>query len=101
NTATPAGHASALPLARPPVVDHYNTHNVYIPFVRATPIIPGVSSGPPYSLWVAKSTDGGSTWTRTQVADLGQHNPVNLFPEMTVDNSGNLYYTWPHTQAPP
>src|SRR5438105_3896652 len=72
----------ALQVAGPPVVDYYNTHYVYIPFVRATPIIPGVSSGPPYSLWVAKSTDGGSTWTRKQVADLGAHNPVNLFPKL-------------------
>jgi hypothetical protein len=89
-----------LQVAGPPVVDYYNTHNIYIPFVRATPIIPGVSSGPPYSLWVAKSTDGGSTWTRNQVANLGSHNPVNLFPEMAVDKAGNLYYTWSQTQGP-
>jgi hypothetical protein len=89
-----------LAVAGPPVVDVYNTHNVYIPFVRANPIIPGVSSGPPYSLWVAKSTDGASTWTRRLVANLGDHNPVNLFPEMTVDKAGNLYYTWSQTQGP-
>ena len=91
---------SALQVAGPPVVDYSNTHNLYIPFVRGTPIIPGVSAGPPYSLWVAKSTDGGSTWTRNQVADLGAHNPQNLFPEMTVDTAGNLYYTWSQTQGP-
>jgi hypothetical protein len=89
-----------LQVAGPPVVDYYNTHNVYIPFVRGMPIIPGVSAGPPYSLWIAKSIDGGSTWTRNQVADLGDHNPVNLFPEMTVDKAGNLYYTWSQTQGP-
>src|SRR5438128_1338957 len=53
-----------LQVAGPPVVDYSNTHNIYIPFVRATPIIPGVSSGPPYLLCVAKSTDGASPWTR-------------------------------------
>ena len=90
----------ALQVAGPPVVDIYNTHNIYIPFVRNTPVIPGVSGGPPYSLWVAKSTDGGSTWTRNQVASLGDHNPQNLFPEMTVDKAGNLYYTWSQTQGP-
>ena len=90
----------ALQVGGPPVVDYLNTHNIYIPFIRATPIIPGVSSGPPYSLWVAKSTDGGTNWTRTEVADLGAHNPVNLFPEMTVDTAGNLYYTWSQTQGP-
>jgi hypothetical protein len=89
-----------LAVAGPPVVDYYGTHNIYIPFVRATPIIPGVSSGPPYSLWIAKSTDGGSTWTRNRVALLGAHNPVNLFPEMAVDKAGNLYYTWSQTQGP-
>src|SRR5437879_4757892 len=101
NTTCPDPLDVGLQVAGPPVVDYYNTHNVYIPFIRATPIIPGVSSGPPYSLWVAKSTDGGSTWTRNQVADLGAHNPVNLFPEMTVDKAGNLYYTWSQTQGPP
>src|SRR2546423_6743716 len=100
NTTCPDPLDAGLQVAGPPVVDYYNTHNVYIPFARATPIIPGVSSGPPYSLWVAKSTDGGSTWTRNQVADLGAHNPVNLFPEMTVDKAGNLYYTWSQTQGP-
>jgi hypothetical protein len=89
-----------LQVAGPPVVDYYNTHYIYIPFIRATPIVPGVSAGPPYSLWVARSTDGGSTWTRNQVAVLGDHNPVNLFPEMTVDKAGNLYYTWSQTQGP-
>jgi hypothetical protein len=100
NTVCPDANDVGLQVAGPPVVDYYNTHNIYIPFVRATPIIPGVSSGPPYSLWVAKSTDGGSTWTRNQVADLGSHNPVNLFPEMAVDKAGNLYYTWSQTQGP-
>src|SRR5438093_12391575 len=32
---------AALAVARPPVVDYYNTHNVYIPFAPATPIIAG------------------------------------------------------------
>src|SRR5256885_2296980 len=67
---------------------------------RSTAIIPVVTSGPPYSLWVAKSTDGGSTWTRNQVAELGAHNPVNLFPQMAVDKAGNLYYAWSQTQGP-
>ncbi|MFL6015991.1 MAG: hypothetical protein ACJ74V_00480, partial [Gaiellaceae bacterium] len=89
-----------LQVAGPPVVDYYNTHNIYIPFVRGTTLVPGVSAGPPYSLWVAKSTDGGSTWTRNQVAVLGQHNPQNLFPEMAIDKAGNLYYTWSQTQGP-
>src|SRR5437879_9363556 len=100
NTTCPDPLDAELAVAGPPIVDYYNTHNIYIPFVRATPIIPGVSSGPPYSLWVAKSTDGASTWTRYQIAALGAHNPVNLFPQMTVDKAGNLYYTWSQTQGP-
>src|SRR5437763_16609290 len=100
NTTCPDSLDTALQVAGPPVVDYLNTHNIYIPFVRATPIIPGVSAGPPYSLWVAKSTDGASTWTRYQVAALGPHNPVNLFPQMTVDKAGNLFYPWAQTQGP-
>src|SRR5204862_6122822 len=40
------------------------------------------------------------TWTRNQVAQLGAHNPVNLFPELAIDKAGNLYYTWSQTQGP-
>jgi len=100
STTCPDPLDSALQVAGPPVVDYYNTHAIYIPFARATPIIPGVSAGPPYSLWIAKSTDGGSTWTRSQVANLGNHNPQNLFPEIAIDKAGNLYYTWSQTQGP-
>src|SRR5919205_155028 len=56
----PDANDPELQLAGPPVADKYVTHNVYIPFVRGTPIIPGLTAGPPYSLWVAKSTDGCS-----------------------------------------
>jgi len=78
------------------------THNLYIPFVRGTNgAIPGVSPAqPPYSLWVAKSTDSAQTWTRFKVAELGLHNPINLFPRLTIDRGGNLYYTWSQTQGP-
>lgn len=95
-----------LQIAGPPVADRNGTasrpasHNVYIPFVRGTPLIPGLTSGPPYSLWIAKSTDGATTWTRHKVAELGDHNPINLFPELTIDRGGNLYYTWSQTQGP-
>jgi len=99
-TTCPDPDDPGLQVAGPPIVDYYNTHNIYIPFVRATPIIPGVSSGPPYSLWIAKSTDGATNWTRSEVAELGAHNPVNLFPQMAVDKAGNLYYTWSQTQGP-
>ncbi|PYK94144.1 MAG: hypothetical protein DME40_02535 [Verrucomicrobia bacterium] len=93
-----------------------NTGNVYVSFINFTNAIAPtlalarsthdgaigtfITSGPPYSLWVAESTDGGSTWTRNQVAFLGDHNPVNLFPQMAVDKAGNLYYTWSQTQGP-
>jgi len=101
NLATPCPDPgdSYLDVAGPPVVDINNTHNIYIPFIRATPIIPGVSSGPPYALYIAVSVDKGMSWTRVKVADRGDHNPVNIFPVMTVDRQGNLYYTWSQTQG--
>ena len=100
-TATPCPDPadSFLDVAGPPVADLYASHNVYIPFIRATPIVPGISSGPPFSLWIAKSIDGGGTWKRFKVADLGAHDPVNIFPELTIDKAGNLYYTWSQTQG--
>lgn len=98
-TACPDPADTGLDTAGPPVVDLYGSHNVYIPFIRATPIVAGVSSGPPFSLWIAKSTDGGSSWKRFKVADLGVHDPVNIFPELTIDKAGNLYFTWSQTQG--
>ena len=98
---------AALQIAGPVVSDKEGfsgrsnpTHTLYIPFVRGTAIIPGLTSGPPYSLWVAKSTDSATTWTRFKVAELGDHNPVNLFPQLTIDRGGNLYFTWSQTQGP-
>ena len=71
------------------------THNVYIPFVRADNAVTG---GPPWSLHVAISQDGGTTWTRRLVATLGDRAPDNIFPQLTVDRGGNLYYTWSQEQ---
>jgi hypothetical protein len=106
-TACPDPADANLQVAGPVVADNEGysgrpntSHNLYIPFVRGTAIIPGLTSGPPYSLWVAKSTDGGTTWTRIKVAELGDHNPVNLFPQIDVDRGGNLYFTWSQTQGP-
>lgn len=83
-------------VAGPVVADVYNSHNVYIPFVRAGNAVTG---GPPYDLYVAISTDGGASWTRQHVASLGTHNPANIFPDLAIDRAGNLYYTWSQTQG--
>jgi hypothetical protein len=106
-TACPDPADANLQVAGPVVADNEGysgrptpTHSLYIPFVRGTAIIPGLTSGPPYSLWIAKSTDGAETWTRFKVAELGDHNPVNLFPQIDVDRGGNIYYTWSQTQGP-
>jgi hypothetical protein len=67
-------------------------HSLYIPFAR--------TDGTNYSLWVAVSRDEGATWTRQHVADLGPHDPANIFPDLTVDTGGNLYYTWSQNTDP-
>jgi hypothetical protein len=95
-----------LQIAGPVVADKEGTatrpptHNLYIPFIRGTSVVPGLTAGPPYSLWVAKSTDNGDTWTRHQIVSLGDHNPANIFPDLVVDRGGNLYVTWSQTQGP-
>ncbi len=106
-TACPDPADERLQVAGPVVADKEGfsgrpnpTHNLYIPFVRGTAVIPGLTSGPPYSLWIAKSTDAATTWTRYKVAELGDHNPINIFPQLTIDRGGNLYYTWSQTQGP-
>jgi hypothetical protein len=96
-------------VAGPPVADKHSavdkngnitrpaTHWLYIPFIRANTALNG---GGPWELWIARSKDGGVTWDRFKVADRGVHDPGNIFPELTIDTSGNLYYTWAETQGP-
>jgi hypothetical protein len=93
-------------VAGPPVADktptspHY--HDVYIPFVRR------ISQGGlgldcpcPWQIYIAKSDNGGDTWTRHKVADIAAGaNPANIFPQLTIDRAGNLYYTWSQDNFP-
>jgi hypothetical protein len=87
----------ALYIAGPVVADTSSTssrkHTVYIPFVR--------NNGGDFVLYMAISTDEGQTWTRKPVLDVGAHDPANIFPQMTIDTAGNLYYTWSQTTGDP
>jgi hypothetical protein len=82
-----------------------NDGSVYVSFESANP-----NDG--YNDWniVAKSTDGGATWTQTAVSRnvdenfpifggrgvlTGLHFRTNTFPALTVDRvTGNLYLAW-------
>jgi hypothetical protein len=81
-----------LQVAGPVVADKDSTHNLYIPFVRASDAL----NNPPYHMMIAKSTDGGSTWTRIEAA-VRPRSPINIFPQLTIDRVGNLYYDWAET----
>jgi hypothetical protein len=82
--------------ARPP------SHNAYIPFIRriSEPLGTGLFGIDAWQLWVARSADHGHTWTRHLVAILPNTvNPSQIFPQLTIDRGGNLYYTWSQAQA--
>jgi hypothetical protein len=108
-TACPDPRDPYLWTAGPPVADKIGTatrpiptHNVYIPFIRriSRPIGTGLFGIDAWLLYVAKSTDGGDSWTRHRVAVLaGTENPANIFPQLTIDRGGNLYFTWSETQG--
>jgi hypothetical protein len=68
-----------------------NDHSLYIPFERV--------DGTSFSLWVAISRDEGDSWTRHLVETLGPRDPANIFPQLTIDTAGNLYYTWSQAQG--
>ena len=96
-TACPDPNDQSIYTAGPPVVDKESysgrptpTHRIYIPFIRSG----SFNGGPPWRNYVAISSNGGSTWHRVQVANRGNNRTGNIFPEMTVDRGGNLYYTW-------
>lgn len=94
-TACPDPSDPNLYIAGPVTVDtspsSAHWHTLYIPFERY--------DGANFSAWVAISTDQGNTWTRHLVANLGPHDAANIFPELTIDTAGNLYYTWSQAQS--
>src|SRR5207248_9483848 len=98
-TACPDPADPRLQIAGPVVADKSPAspyaHRLYIPFIRGN----DSQSAPPYELWVARSDDLGATWTRSRVAAVGYDNPANIFPQLTIDTGGNLYYTWSQTQG--
>lgn len=81
--------SGAIEVDKTPTSPYY--HSVYIPFIR--------QNGGNFSLWIAISRNGGDTWTRHLVVDVGPHNPANIFPNMTIDTGGNLYYDWSQDQG--
>src|SRR5918911_1476041 len=96
-TACPDPNDPNFWIAGPVVPDTSSTsphwHDLYIPFERY--------DGANFSLWVAVSHDQGSTWTRQHVVDVGAHDPANIFPQLTIDTGGNLYFTWAQTTGNP
>ena len=98
-------------VAGPVVADNEGTatrppsHAVYIPFIRriaSDPLGLGIFGIDKWQLWVAKSVNEGETWTRHLVAERpAGNNPTNIFPQLTIDRGGNLYYTWSETQGGP
>jgi hypothetical protein len=98
-------------VAGPVVADNEGTptrppsHTVYIPFIRriaSDPLGTGIFGIDEWQLWIAKSVNNGETWTRHHVATRPPgNNPANIFPELTIDRAGNLYYTWSETQGGP
>ena len=95
-------------VAGPVVADNEGTatrppsHFAYIPFIRriSEPLGTGLFGIDAWQLWVARSENHGHTWTRHLVATLPNSvNPANIFPQLTIDRGGNLYYTWSQAQA--
>jgi hypothetical protein len=90
-------------VAGPVVADRDGTatrpasHNVYIPFVRriSEPLGTNLFGITGWQLYVAKSTNHGTTWRRHRVATLPANvDPANIFVQLAIDRGGNLYYTW-------
>ena len=76
------------------------TRPVYVPFVRRVSAGgQGLDCPCAWQLYIAKSTDGGSSWIRRKIADLPKTvDPGNIFVQTAIDRAGNLYYTWSQTQ---
>lgn len=81
--------SGAIQVDKSPSSTHH--HTLYIPFTRF--------DGANYLQYVAISTDGAESWTRHLVANVGPHNPANIFPDLTIDTAGNLYFDWSQDQS--
>src|SRR3954469_2517818 len=72
------------------------SHVIYIPFIRTSDDGNGNLDN---RLYIARSEDGGESWTRHFVADTGPHQADNIFPQLTLDHAGNAYFTWAQSQG--
>jgi hypothetical protein len=77
------------------------SHAVYIPFVRRVSTAGAGLDITNWQLYIAKSTDGGASWTRHLAHDFGRPDvrPDNIFVQLAIDRGGNLYYTWSQSIA--
>ena len=96
-------------VAGPVVADKAGTasrlasHAVYIPFMRRVSTAGQGIDTSDWQVYIAKSTDGGESWTRRLVYDFGRADvkPDNIFPQLAIDRGGNLYYTWSQATGTP
>jgi hypothetical protein len=101
-TACPDPKDPELNVAGPVVADkngdrsRSGSHVVYIPFIRTSDNGAGTVDN---RLYIARSEDGGQTWTRHLVADVGPHPADNIFPQLTLDHAGNAYFTWAQARS--
>ena len=101
-TACPDPSDPDLNVAGPVVADKVGdrsrsgSHLIYIPFIRTRD---NGAGGTDNRLYIARSDDGAQTWTRHLVADVGPHASDNIFPQLTLDHAGNVYFTWSQTQS--
>ena len=70
-------------------------HILYEVFVSVANANENASALPLHTVWVAKSTDDGTTWTDT----IAYNGPAtasynHLFPTIAVDYAGNIYVAW-------
>jgi hypothetical protein len=94
-------------VAGPVVADKSGTatrpasHAVYIPFIRRVSTAGAGLDTSNWQLYIAKSTDGGESWTRNLVHSFGRPDvrPDNIFPQLAIDRGGNLYFTWSQSIA--
>jgi hypothetical protein len=101
---TPMPPNLVLSMNGPPIVDR-KRGEIVVPYAAGEPICAEAESGCMRTISVARSRDGGATWTQEPVVDLGDGHGMTSILGLAADGRGREYVVYADTagtsQEPP
>ncbi|MHB8513353.1 MAG: hypothetical protein ACYDCC_14410 [Actinomycetota bacterium] len=88
-----------------PMVDPHNPNLIYMMYVTGSDVVacedtlPNAMDFPNNQVWMARSTDGGKTWSAT-LAYQSKTTLGHFWPSDAIDRDGNVYIVTSETSGP-